>query len=539
MPATAGDQARDNPAGAIDCKVMKVLLVVIDAATPHVMCPAVRTGRLPMMRQLAEAGTMHEASVSIFPSITPAATSTIITGAYPAEHGIAGASWYDEERDEVAYYGDDFWVIAREGFGEFVRDFLLRLNGDRLKAPTLFQLLERSGRPAASLNYLVFRGDYPHRARIPGLMAALPGVPLAETVEGPSLLYLGDFVGTPVASGHTPREKGGLLHRFGMDDASTGRLLRDLMASGSLPDLTVAYFADNDYRSHEIGPFAALPVIEQVDRMLGEAFEAGGGIDRVLADTCVVITSDHGHCDVLDGPEAVIGLTQILGNFRQADLGRPWRPQDQLLICPNMRAAQIYLREPSGGLIEEVARDLLADRRVDQVIWRTAATAPGAEGYTVASARGRIAFTRAPGGAGTPDPFGGTWSWDGDPETLGLLLDGGTLEFDQYPNAFERIAGVLDLDQSGEIWVTARPGYEFEVAGGKAHVGGASHGALHALDSFSPVIIAGGPVRPRLPRDMRLVDIAPLCMELLGLPMRYLPGMRRGLFALSPASRPR
>ena len=34
----------------------KLLLVVIDAATPHVVCPAIQTGRLPVMRRLAEAG---------------------------------------------------------------------------------------------------------------------------------------------------------------------------------------------------------------------------------------------------------------------------------------------------------------------------------------------------------------------------------------------------------------------------------------------------------------------------------------------------
>ena len=89
---------------------------------------------------------------------------------------------------------------------------------------------------------------------------------------------------------------------------------------------------------------------------------------------------------------------------------------------------------------------------------------------------------------------------------------------------------MLDLEQSGEVWVTARPGCEFEVPGGKAHVGGASHGALHALDSLSPVIIAGGRIRRRLPPALRWVDIAPLCMELLGLPMRYRPGMPRGCF---------
>jgi hypothetical protein len=512
---------------------LKVLLVVIDAATPHVVCPAIKTGRLPVMRRLVEAGALHESSASIFPSITPAATTSIITGCYPAEHGIAGASWYDGARQEVAYYGDDFWVIMREGFGEFIRDFLLRLNGDRLHAPTLFQMIEKTGRSAACLNYLVFKGDYPHHVNIPKLMAALPGVPLSETVEGPSALSLGDFVGPRLPDGRKIDEKGGMVHRFGMDDASTGAMLRDLMSGGEgLPDFTVAYFADNDYVSHEVGPVNALPVVERVDRMLGEAFEAVGGLERVLEDTVVIVTSDHGHCDILpDGDAAVIRLDRILVNHRQAALGRAWEPKDELLICPNMRATQIYVQHPTGERIRDIAAEILTDARIDQVIWRTSLTREGAHGFTVASTRGQVEFARASGTRATAvDGFGGEWSWNGDAAALGIEQDGRHVSFAEYPNAFERIAGVLELDQSGEIWVTARPGCEFEVPGGKAHVGGASHGALHALDSLSPVIVAGGGVGPiALPHHMRSMDIAPLVMSVLGLSMRYKVGdPRRG-----------
>ncbi|MBA3887435.1 MAG: alkaline phosphatase family protein, partial [Acidobacteria bacterium] len=502
----------------------KVLLVVIDAATPHVVCPAIHTGRLPNLRRLAEAGGMHEASASIFPSITPAATTSIITGAYPSEHGIAGASWYDEARDEVAYYGDDFWTIAREGFGAFVRDFLLRLNGDRLRAPTLFEMVERAGRSAACLNYLVFRGLFAHRVNMPKLIATLPGVPFTETVEGPSTLSLGDFVGTRSAHGRRLDDKGGLLHRFGMDDASTGAMLRDLAEGSGLPDFTVAYFADNDFRSHEVGPVAALPVVERVDAMLGEAFDAAGGLDRLLLDTVVIVTSDHGHCEVLGADRGgLVQLDECLGNYTQADLARPWKAGDEVMICPNMRAAQIYLQRPSADLVARISDDLLGHPGVDQVMWQTKLTRPGAAGYTVASFRGRMEFARGdgPGGSST-DVFGGTWHWSGEGAVLGIEMEGRLLRFAAYPNAFERLAGVLDLDKSGEIWVTARPGCEFEVAGGKAHTGGASHGALHALDSLSPVIVAGGGIR--LPREMRSVDIGPLCMEALGVPMRYRPG---------------
>jgi hypothetical protein len=514
----------------------------VDAATPRVVCPAVRTGHLPTLQRLAEAGAMHEQSVSIFPSITPAATSAIITGCYPAEHGIAGASWFDELREEVAYYGDDFWIIAREGFGEFIRDFLLRLNGDRLTAPTLFEMVERTGRSAACLNYLVYRGLSAHKVQMPSALAALPGVPFTETVEGPSLLSLGDFVGPRTPRGRQLDEKGGLLHRFGMDDASTGAMLRDLMSEGTLADFTVAYFADTDYRSHEIGPHKALDVVARVDRLLADAFEAAGGLDTVLRDTYVVLTSDHGHCEILpDESRAVIQLDLLLANFAQARLGKPWRQTDAIMICPNMRAAQIYLHRPQPELARRIVHDVLTDPRVDLAIHRADLTSPGTSGYLV-SGRGReLIFDRAgadSGGERGTDAFGTTWTWRGDRATLGVETDGDRIEFDQFPNAFERVAGVLDLDTAGDVWVTARPGCEFRVPGGDAHVGGASHGALHALDSYSPVIVAG-PSRVRLPRTMRSVDLAPLCMQLLGAEMRYHVGDARGDPAGKRIDRPR
>jgi hypothetical protein len=239
---------------------------------------------------------------------------------------------------------------------------------------------------------------------------------------------------------------------------------------------------------------------------------------------------------VLDeGRQGAIRLDRLLENFRQADLGRPWGPKDEIMICPNMRAAQIYFRQRRPELFERVAHDVLMDRRIDQVIWRTGHTKADVEGHTVLTARGRLEFSMTEEAGASADVFGSRWSWQGDGDALGLLLDGAAIEFEQYPNAFERIAGVLDLEQSGDLWVTARPGYEFQVPGGKAHLGGASHGALHALDSLSPVIVAGGPVRPRLPRDLRSIDIAPICMELLGLPMRYRPGAPRPRVAPLPA----
>jgi hypothetical protein len=504
---------------------VKVLLIVIDAASPRVVNPAIQTGQLPNLQRIAASGSLHQGSVTIFPSITPAATSSIVTGVYPAEHGIAGASWFDESRNEVAYYGDDFWVIAKEGFGAFLRDFLVRLNGDRLKAPTLFELIERSGRPAACVNYLVHRGDVQHRVNVPWLMRLLPGVPFTETVHGPSVLCLGDFVTPRTPRGRKVKDKSGLLHRFGMDDASTAAMLCQLAEDDALGDFTLAYFADNDYRSHEVGPHAALPAVEGVDRALGDMFDAAGGFERFIRDTTVIVTSDHGHCEILpDADRAVVLLDAVFSDFRQADIGRAWQTGDEIMICPNMRAAQIYVRQPGGAVVDRLRRAALADPRVDLVLALDRLTGGNRDAYVVDSQRGRLEFWRGSDGPEHGrDAYGTVWSWRGESAALQLDVQHGEVTSTEYPNPFERIAGALDAAGSGELWLTARPGCEFELPGGKAHVGGGSHGALHALDSYS-ITVAGGPGVTQLPAALRSVDIAPLCMELLGLPMRFRVG---------------
>lgn len=493
--------------------------MVIDALTSAVIAPAIADGRLPTLRALAEHGEVRYDCRSIFPSITPAATSSIITGRYPCDHGIAGASWYDEVRDDVAYYGDDFWTILKEGTGRFFEDFLLRLNGSRLKAPTLFQTVERAGRSAACLNYLVYRGDTTHKIRVPLPLSLLPGVPFAEHVEGPSTLCLGDFVAQGPGRARL-RSVGGLRHRFGMDDAGTAGYLKALARAGRMPDLTVAYFADNDFEGHRVGPAAAVPVVAQVDTWLGETFDALGGLEAALDGLRVVITGDHAHADnAADEAEATIDLDTTLARLQLANPGVGWTGTDEVMVCPNMRAAQVYCRQPSADLIRSVIDQLLAEPRVDQVLWHGSVVDPHDTRFHVATAdRGVLHFTMAGQGAATTDEYGGRWTWSGDLAAVGGRVDeAGRLVSDDYPNAFERIAGGLRHPHAGHLWATARPGAEFLAPGGSVHVGGASHGALHARDSLVPLVTAGWPTPTTWAAPPRTVDVAALCLTALGL----------------------
>lgn len=502
----------------------KVLLIVIDAASPWAVKPALEAGRLPTLAKLSEFGEWNWEGTAIFPSITPAATTSIATGCYPVDHGIGGASWYDEARHELHYYGDDFWVVAREGFGAFLSDFLEKLNGDRLRVPTIFQRVERAGLRATCVNYLVFKGDVAHRADTPALLKLLPGAPSEFTLHGPSHLLLGDWVSTPGPNGSTMEAPGGVSRRFGMDDKSTLKLLHQIAEKGDAGDFVLAYFADNDFRSHKVGPEKAVKVIEKIDKGLGEFFEKAGGMERFLSEYAVLLTSDHSQCDIARWKkQASIALEDLLAGFTPARLADGWCDGDDIMICPNMRAAQIYFRDVKPSLFERAVTCALSDERVDQAIWRTSIVDADAPGFKVATRdRGTLHFWPAgahadSGASSAQDDFGKDWQWRGDLSAVDASVDNGRLIYRDYPNALERLAGGVGFADGGHLWLTAAPGAEFLVQGGGVHKGGGSHAALHRLDSTTPVLLAGAPEGVTLPRHFRSIDVTPLCLRMLGL----------------------
>ncbi|MDX1523127.1 MAG: alkaline phosphatase family protein, partial [Anaerolineae bacterium] len=473
----------------------KVLLIIIDALASRALIPALEANRLPTFQALAARGTLRTECTAIFPSVTPAATSSIITGQYPSQHGILGFHWYDTERNKVLYFGNDFWVIWNKGLAQFFEEFLANLNNKQLQTNTLFQTVEQAGLKAASLNYLIFQGDVEHKLDLPLIFNLISKAPTSQKVYGPSILYLGDLVDTEIELiGQALNGRGGVLHRFGFDDGNTADLLIQLAEKRALPELTVAYFPDNDFRSHEVGPLKASSVLENLDARLGEMIAAFGGLDSFLEETCVLITGDHSQSDVRGDETAGIRLDKILANFSLSDTGAAWKETDQLLICPALRVAQIYFREPGALYFKQVVKQILDDPRVDQAIWR-ANLQGDSNGYWVATRdRGQLHFWPAPEQQdGYDGQYGNRWAWRGELAAVDGSVRGNQVTSTTYPNAFERIRGGLDAKSSGHLWVTAKPGYELQTAETSIHLGGGSHGSLHALDSISPLLVAGAP----------------------------------------------
>ncbi len=62
---------------------------------------------------------------------------------------------------------------------------------------------------------------------------------------------------------------------------------------------------------------------------------------------------------------------------------------------------------------------------------------------------------------------------------------------DEYPDGRARAEGALRNPNSGEVLVSAAPGWEFVDLAGRHHAGGGSHGSLGAADSEVPMLTVG------------------------------------------------
>lgn len=483
----------------------RIFFVIVDALTSRTVKPAMQRGELPTFQMLTDAGAWRDECISVFPSITPAATASLVTGEYPSSTGIAGAAWFDRSRDDFAYHGDDVWAIWNLGITEYFRGFLSKLNFERLRRETLYEIANQNGLSAACFNLMWFRGPHRHEMHKPWLLDMITGGEMPSEIMGPDRLLLGDFVHSIDAKGSIAPEVSGLSGQYGFHDKVTSAVLLEAISADELADINVLYFPTNDFRSHEVGPEASLSVVRDVDATLGQAIDALGGIEAFLKSNAIFVTGDHSHSVTAALPERAIEIDKLLPDLQIAPAGQSFRDGDDLLIGPNMRAANIYCRDANSQR-RPVVEGLLADKRIDQLMWFD-----GASYHVETSSRGALRFWSDRNG--TPDQFGGTWRWEGDLEAVDGRVADRRLTFHEYPNAFERIANGVD-EHSGDLWATSLPGFEFKRPSTETHEGG-SHGSLHRDDSIAP-LIAAGLENARLPEVCRLVDLVPLIAEEAG-----------------------
>jgi hypothetical protein len=142
----------------------RVVYVVVDGMSTTAFEQAVATGRAPAFAFLKDRARYVRDSVSVFPTITPCATASLVTGETPARHGVPGMCWYDRNAQRFVNYGQSPRAAVVEGLSQIVRDVVYYLNSEHLSPDvrTIHEQLGALGLTTSSINFMIFRGPVQH-----------------------------------------------------------------------------------------------------------------------------------------------------------------------------------------------------------------------------------------------------------------------------------------------------------------------------------------------------------------------------------------
>ncbi|MHB1469699.1 MAG: alkaline phosphatase family protein [Solirubrobacteraceae bacterium] len=468
----------------------KLVLCVIDAMDSGMLARAVEQGVAPVLGTLIERGELFDECVAAFPSVTPVCAASIVTGARQDRHQIPGMNWYHREEGRYVEYGSSLRSAQRFGIARQLTDTVYNMNRAHLAADptTIFERLDDADARTAGTTYLMYRGRHRHEPQRDTTLTKIAASTLMRhPVLGPRELFYADIF----ASRRTGCSS--TLGMPGVRDRHSG-CVGAYLVEHDLFDFMLLSLPDNDWLSHRHGLEAQIRSLAAADLQLAKTMQPAGGIDRFLEDHAVIVMADHSQAQI----EHAVSLQDALAELGVLGPGGRGGQDAQIAVCPSQRAAAVYVldEEERDALRPGIVRSCLELDGVELVAWleRDAAGAPR-EGV-VRTAGGELRFAS---GGELRDERGQRWSVEGDLETIGGVVHDGVLGSDSHPDALARLYAALTCRTSGDVLLSAAPGWEFSDWGGQAHVGGGSHGSLRAEDSLCPVIACGldGPASGR------------------------------------------
>jgi predicted AlkP superfamily pyrophosphatase or phosphodiesterase len=483
----------------------RVVYIIVDGMSSTAFEQVTASGRAPALQFLKDHSSYVRDSIAVWPTITPAATSSLVTGASPAQHRVPGMCWYDRAQQRFVNFGQSPRVAVIEGASQIVEDILVNLNEHYLSRDvrTLHERLDERGIITASVNFMVFRGPYRHELK-PNLIERLFfKKQLPDQLYGPKEHYFADVI-----TGHSEAcskllSARGLDKRIRITDGWAACVTRELLERNTA-EMILFYLHENDHASHRNGPASQIDSLAEADKHVAHVLDAFDSWEQAIEEVGFVVTADHSQSPVVNDDDHVFQLEDVLDDFHLVDPSRGKEPLEgdgcDLASAGNGRLAFIYLNsERKSFLHSSVTKALEACAGIDQVIFKDE------DAYLVHSDRGTLRFWKARGARGVVDEREEQWRYDGELAAVSGVVEGDRIRTPEYPLAMWRIASALDLDRTGDIVVTTKLGYEMKDIAGGDHKGGGDHGSLHAQDSIVPFLstLADPPLRPST------VDVAP------------------------------
>ncbi len=304
----------------VQAEVKHVVMISIDGLSPEVYLAPDQAGvTVPNLLKLRDEGASAKRMVPVFPSVTYPGHTSLVTGVYPATHGV------------VANY-------KRSGEWYF--------HATDIKSPTLWQAAAGKGLVTAIVTWPASSG-----ARVDYLIPEM----ISSNADGALEL---------IRSGSTPGLFASLENRFGpielppfeqADGADRLDQMSGKFAAGILrsykPNLLLVHFLDADHQQHSYGPGSAEArhAFERIDLKVGDLIQAARDAG-ILATTTFVIVGDHGFLPVHTSIN-VDGFLADIGYGKNKKDGSPL--SSEVWAEPFGGGAAFYLEDPGNSAFAE------------------------------------------------------------------------------------------------------------------------------------------------------------------------------------------
>jgi hypothetical protein len=288
----AGDsrELRERPEGSPPNAPERpgLLVLALDGVDRDLLYDVLRTGEMPAFAGLLGGhdgvfphAYFDDSFLATLPSSTMVAWTTAFTGVPPAQHGVAGNEFFIRERRvfaaPVPVTIDDTTPVIACYTDDYVNDLVL--------APTVYERMRE--RDPYALMWVAMH----QVSRGADRLLVVDRTVLADAFEA----FLEEEVST-----HLEHEESRAVYE--KLDSEVVDVVVDEFERGPVPDVLTVYLTGTDSFAHvaDAGPDAARreylrEVVDPLIRTLGDALRRHGA----LANRYVVVTSDHGHTEVV------------------------------------------------------------------------------------------------------------------------------------------------------------------------------------------------------------------------------------------------
>jgi predicted AlkP superfamily pyrophosphatase or phosphodiesterase len=305
-----------------------LVMISVDGLRPDYITEADAHGaKVPNLRRFLSEGTYAEGVAGVLPTVTYPSHTTLVTGVWPAKHGIFANTTFDPLQQN------------NQGWYWYAED---------IRVPTLWDAAAAAGRTTASIQWPVTVG-----ARITW---NIPEYWRASTPDDRKLLRAVSTRGLlEEAKGELGEYRGG-IDTSAEADQSRGRFAEWILEKKH-PGLLTLHLSALDHVEHETGPFSpeSIAVLEIIDATIGRIRDTAERL--VPGRAYLAVVSDHGFVRT----DAQLNLFPVFRDANLITLNDKGKITDwKAMPWVTGGSAAIMLKDPNDAATLTQVRELLA-----------------------------------------------------------------------------------------------------------------------------------------------------------------------------------